>query len=43
LEDRGIDRIKSVILSGGIKGWVQGGHEFVEWMDDFDEKAWEPK
>lgn len=32
--------MQSVILSGGVKGWVAAGGEFVEWMDGYDAKAW---
>ncbi|KAI1612460.1 putative arsenate reductase [Exophiala viscosa] len=32
--------VESVILKGGIKGWVKGGESYTEWMDGFDEKVW---
>lgn len=40
LRDYGIDSIRSVILSRGIIGWVQGGPDFVDWMEGYDEGAW---
>lgn len=40
LQDHSIDNIKSVVLSGGIAGWVQGGPDFVEWIEGYDEGAW---
>lgn len=35
--------MQSVILTGGIKGWVAAGGEFVEWMDGYDEAVWGSK
>ncbi|KIV81874.1 hypothetical protein PV11_04024 [Exophiala sideris] len=32
--------LESVILKGGIKGWVKGGAEYTKWMDGFDESVW---
>lgn len=32
--------VQSVILQGGIKGWVRGGAEYTKWMDGFDESVW---
>ncbi|KIW74962.1 hypothetical protein Z517_11733 [Fonsecaea pedrosoi CBS 271.37] len=32
--------LQSVILKGGIKGWVAGGEEFTQWMDGFEAEAW---
>jgi arsenical-resistance protein 2 len=32
--------VQSVILEGGIKGWVRGGVEYTKWMDGFDESVW---
>ena len=40
LEDHGINNIKSVILSGGITGWVQNGPDFVNLIEEYDERAW---
>ncbi|EXJ73270.1 uncharacterized protein A1O5_03030, partial [Cladophialophora psammophila CBS 110553] len=32
--------LESVILKGGIKGWVNGGEEYTRWMDGFEEEVW---
>ncbi|OAP58647.1 hypothetical protein AYL99_07737 [Fonsecaea erecta] len=32
--------LQSVILKGGVKGWVAGGDEFTAWMDGFEPEAW---
>lgn len=32
--------VESVILQGGIKGWVRGGEEYRKWMDGFEESVW---
>lgn len=32
--------VQSVILEGGIKGWVAGGEEFTEMMEGYDGAAW---
>lgn len=34
------DRMKSLVLTGGIKGWVAAGREYVEWMDEYEEGVW---
>lgn len=34
------DRMESVILYEGIEGWAQGGPQYVEWMDGYDEAIW---
>ncbi|KAI0395041.1 Rhodanese-like protein [Xylariaceae sp. FL0594] len=43
LAQRGDDRMESLILLGGIKGWATAGDEFVSWMEEFDASYWEPK
>ncbi|KXJ86163.1 Rhodanese-like domain-containing protein [Microdochium bolleyi] len=40
IDSQGGEQMRSVILKGGIKGWVAGGTEFTEEMDGFDEGAW---
>ncbi|ROT41984.1 Rhodanese-like protein [Sodiomyces alkalinus F11] len=40
LAERGDKDLQSVLLKGGIKGWVAAGPEFTEWMDEYDETAW---
>ena len=32
--------MKSVVLSGGIKGWVSSGEEYVSFMDGYDAASW---
>jgi arsenical-resistance protein 2 len=32
--------MQSVVLEGGIKGWVAAGPEHVGFMDGFDAGAW---
>ncbi|SPN99103.1 related to arsenate reductase (Arc2) [Cephalotrichum gorgonifer] len=43
ISDRGDTEMQSVILLGGIKGWVAVGGEFVETMDGYDANAWAKK
>lgn len=33
-------KIESVILKGGIKGWVNAGGEYQEWMTAFEPGYW---
>jgi len=32
--------IQSLVLTGGIKGWVAGGDEYTSWMDEYDAAVW---
>lgn len=32
--------LKSLVLEGGIKGWVSAGPEYVELVDGYDENVW---
>jgi len=32
--------MESLILEGGIKGWVKAGPEYVEQMDGYDAEVW---
>lgn len=32
--------MQSLILDGGVKGWVKAGGEYVEWMEEFDASKW---
>lgn len=32
--------LRSLILEGGIKGWVKGGAEYVREMDGYVEDVW---
>jgi arsenical-resistance protein 2 len=41
LEDRKDDSIESLVLQGGIKGWVGAGEEYRELMEGFDAQVWQ--
>jgi len=30
----------SLVLFEGVKGWANAGAEYVQWMDEYDDKAW---
>lgn len=32
--------MESLVLLEGIKGWVKGGDEYVQWMDEYNSEAW---
>lgn len=32
--------MKSVMLTGGIKGWVAAGQEYTNLMDEYRPEAW---
>ncbi|KAK0649475.1 Rhodanese-like domain-containing protein [Cercophora newfieldiana] len=40
LAERGDLEMRSLVLDGGIKGWVKGGSEFVARMDEYDAAVW---
>ncbi|DAA75856.1 TPA_exp: hypothetical protein A8136_1227 [Trichophyton benhamiae CBS 112371] len=40
LQERGESGIQSLILEGGIKGWVKAGEEYVTNMDGYDPAPW---
>ncbi|KAK6540209.1 hypothetical protein TWF694_009026 [Orbilia ellipsospora] len=40
IEDVGDVGMKSMILEGGIKGWVKGGSEYTECVEGYIESAW---
>ncbi len=33
--------MQSLVLVGGIKGWVNTGGEYLQWMDEYDEAVWQ--
>jgi hypothetical protein len=33
-------KIENVILKGGLKGWVNAGEEYREWMTAFEPDFW---
>ncbi|KGO36852.1 hypothetical protein PEX1_051950 [Penicillium expansum] len=40
LEDQHDTEVKSLVLSGGIKGWVVAGSEYTSLMDGYDASVW---
>ncbi|KAF2687101.1 arsenate reductase [Lentithecium fluviatile CBS 122367] len=32
--------MKSLVLTGGVKGWAGAGEEYIELMDGYDKDAW---
>ena len=38
-----VPSVQSMILEGGIKGWVSGGQEYTDYIDEYDESAWQGK
>ncbi|KAK3326808.1 Rhodanese-like domain-containing protein [Apodospora peruviana] len=32
--------MQSLALLGGVRGWANAGHEYVQWMDEYDEAVW---
>lgn len=41
LEEKGDKNTQSIILLEGVKGWVKGGAEYIDWVDDYDHAYWE--
>ena len=35
--------LESLVLEGGIKGWVAAGADYTEWMEGYDAKVWASK
>jgi arsenical-resistance protein 2 len=40
LEDQNDTEVKSLVLSGGIKGWVAAGPEYTSLMNGYDASVW---
>ncbi|KAI1359577.1 Rhodanese-like domain-containing protein [Xylaria arbuscula] len=40
IQEQGDENMKSVILTGGIKGWANAGAEFVDFMDGYVPDYW---
>ncbi|RYP09702.1 hypothetical protein DL764_001128 [Monosporascus ibericus] len=38
--DQDDSEMRSVILQGGINGWVAAGEEYIQWMDGYDATKW---
>lgn len=32
--------LQSLVLEGGVKGWVAAGEEYTEWMDEYEASVW---
>ncbi|KAL7273519.1 hypothetical protein RUND412_003614 [Rhizina undulata] len=41
LNEKGVEKIKSYALEGGIKGWVKEGGKCLELMDGYDASVWQ--
>lgn len=41
IADQKNDEMSSVILLGGIKGWVASGKEYTNYMDEYDPAEWD--
>ncbi|KXS94984.1 hypothetical protein AC578_9480 [Pseudocercospora eumusae] len=39
-ETAGDNDMNVMVLEGGVKGWVRGGPQFIQYMDGFDENHW---
>lgn len=40
IAEKGDAEMASLVLFEGVKGWAKAGAEYVQWMDEYDEKAW---
>ncbi|PQE10391.1 arsenate reductase (Arc2) protein [Rutstroemia sp. NJR-2017a WRK4] len=40
IKEQNNTEMESCTLEGGIKGWVAGGKEYVEMMDEYDAAVW---
>jgi|TARA_R110002003_G_scaffold1193_7_gene22774 arsenical-resistance protein 2 len=40
IKEQGNETIKSVMLTGGVKGWANAGAEYTTLMDEYQEGAW---
>ncbi|KFA69448.1 hypothetical protein S40285_04627 [Stachybotrys chlorohalonatus IBT 40285] len=40
IADQGNAEMKSVVLQGGIKGWVAAGEEYTAYVDEYDAAHW---
>ncbi|KAJ5561902.1 hypothetical protein N7535_003635 [Penicillium sp. DV-2018c] len=40
LEDKQDTQVKSLVLTGGIKGWAAAGPEYTSLMDGYDASVW---
>ena len=40
LADQRYEGARSMVLTGGIKGWANAGKDFVDLMDEYDAAVW---
>jgi arsenical-resistance protein 2 len=40
LKEQGNPDMESLVLEGGINGWVTGGADFIKLMDGYEEAFW---
>ncbi|PYH67963.1 putative arsenate reductase (Arc2) [Aspergillus vadensis CBS 113365] len=40
IEQQQDTHMRSLVLEGGIKGWVAEGKEYTDFMDEYDASAW---
>jgi len=40
IKEESDDSMQSLVLEGGIKGWVAEKGEYVEYMQDYEESSW---
>ena len=40
ITEQGDGEMSSLVLTGGIKGWVHAGAEYVQLIEEYDEKMW---
>lgn len=40
IEDKKDEKMQSLVLMGGIKGWAKAGGEYAQWMDEYDDEFW---
>ncbi|KAI5812980.1 Rhodanese-like domain-containing protein [Pyronema omphalodes] len=43
INEKGDNSIKSVAMTGGIKGWAKAGEEYTSQMIGYEKEAWETK
>lgn len=41
IADKGDERMRSLTLEGGIKGWAMAGEEYQRYMVGFERGVWE--
>lgn len=40
IADQGDEKMRSLVLSEGVKGWALAGPDYVQQMDGYDESVW---